>query len=94
MNQYKPGDLVYIILPQTSLYETNSRKYKVIYIGLLFVYKIIDKFHYILMDIEGKILNSIFHFNHLKQAYLRTTKGPVNTLADLKQILYLGIRIN
>ena len=46
------------------------------------------------MDIEGKILNSIFHFNRLKQEYLRTTKCQVNTLADLKQIINLGIRIN
>ena len=50
-----------------------------------------DKFQYILMDIEGKILNGILHFNGLDQAYLRTTKGPVNTLVDLKQILNLGI---
>ena len=46
------------------------------------------------MDIEGKILIGIFHFNTLKQAYLQTTKGPGNTLVNLKQILNLGIRIN
>ena len=48
---------------------------------------------HILMDIEGKILNNIFHFNKLKQTYLRTTKGPVNTLADLRQVINSGIRI-
>ena len=94
MNQYKPRDLVYLISPQTSLHKTSSRKFKVMYIGPLVVYKIIEKIQYILMDIEGKILNGIFHFNCLKQAYLRTTMGPVNTLADFKQILNLGIRIN
>ena len=94
MNQYKPGDLVYLILHQTSLLKTRSRKFKVIYIGPSVVYKIIDNFQYILMDIESKILNGIFYFNCLKQAYLRTTKDPVNTLADLKQIQNLGIRIN
>ena len=46
------------------------------------------------MVIEGKILKGIHHFNRLKQAYLRTTKGPVNSLVDLKQIINLGIRIN
>ena len=46
------------------------------------------------MDIEGKILNGIFHFNRFRHAYLRTAKGPVNRLVDLKQILNLGIRIN
>ena len=54
----------------------------------------IDKFQYVLMDIEHKILNGIFHFNRLKQAYFRTTKHPVNTLADTKPIINFGIRIN
>ena len=38
------------------------------------------------MDIEGKILDGIFHFISPQQAYVRTTKGPVNKLMDLKQI--------
>ena len=46
------------------------------------------------MDTKGKILNGIFHFNRIKQPYLRTKKDQVNTLADLKQIINLGIRIN
>ena len=46
------------------------------------------------MDIEGKILNNILHFNRLKWAFLRTAKGPVSAPAELKQIINLGIRIN
>ena len=70
INKYKPviqcnpGGLLYHISPPTSLLKTSSRKCKAIYIGLLVVSKIVDKF--ILMDIEGKILNGIFHFNRLK----------------------------
>ena len=69
MNQYKPGDLVYLISLQMPLLKTGSRKTKVIYIGPLVVYKIIDKFQYILMDDKGTILNGIFHCNFLKQNY-------------------------
>ena len=94
MTQYITGDLVYLISPQMSLPKTSSRKSKVIYIGPLIVYKIIDTSHHILLDTEVKILNGIFHFNRLKQVYVRTTKGSVNILADLKQILNLGIWIN
>ena len=83
-------DLVYLISPQTSLLKTSSRKLNNIYIGPLVVYKIMDTFQCILRDIEGKILNGIFNFNGLKQAYLRTTKGPVSTLVDLKK-LNLGL---
>ena len=45
------------------------------------------------MYIEGKKLNGNFHFKRLKQAFL-TMKGQVSTLADLKQILDLGIKIS
>ena len=82
MSQYKSGDLVYLISPQKSLLKTSLRKFKVIYIEPLVVDKIKDQVQYIVMDIEGKILNGIFHFNRLQQAYLGTTRGPVNTLAD------------
>ena len=43
------------------------------------------------MDTEGKALKGIFHFNRLKQAYLKTTKGSVDTIANLKEILNLGL---
>ena len=46
------------------------------------------------MDIKGKILHDIFHFNRLNQAYLRTANGSVNTLVDQKQITILAMRIN
>ena len=46
------------------------------------------------MYIESKILNGMFCFNRLKQVFSKNKKGPVYTLADLKQIINLGIRIN
>ena len=94
MTQYKPGDLVYPISLQTSLCITRSRKIKAIYIKPLPVYKIIDNLQYVLMDIESKILNGIFHFNRHKQVHLKATESPVNTLVGLKQIINLGIKIN
>ena len=54
MTQYKPADLVYFISSQISLIIMSSRKFRVIYIAPLVVYKILDKFQYIPMDIEGK----------------------------------------
>ena len=74
MTKYKAGDSVYLILSHTSLLKTRSRKFKFIYIGSFAVYKVIDIFQYILMDIKDKILNGIFNFNRLKQAYVRSTK--------------------
>ena len=62
--------------------------------GMLGVYKIYDKFKNINMDIEGHILNGIFHFNRLKQAFLKTIRGPLSTQVELKQIINLVMRID
>ena len=94
MTQDKPGELMYIISPQMFLLKISSRMFRIIYIGPLLEYSVIDKFQYILMDNEAKILNDIFNFNRFKQAFLRTTKGPVSTLVYLKQVINLGIRIS
>ena len=59
--QYKPGDVVYVISCQTSLCKTSSRKFRFVYIDPLVAYKILDKFQYIFIDIEGKKLNGVFH---------------------------------
>ena len=75
---------MYLISPQTLLLKTSIRKFRDIYLGLLAVYKTKDKFQYILIEFDGKILNDIFYFNRIKQAYLRTAKGTVSTLMDLK----------
>ena len=93
MTQKKPGDLVYFITNQISLLKTSSGKTGIVFVGPLVVYITIGKFQYILMDIEDKVLNGIFNFNRLKYTYLRAIKGPVSTLAELKQIINVGIRI-
>ena len=54
MTQYKPGDQVYHITPQTSLHNTSSSMYKVIYIGQLAVYSIINKFQCIWWTLKAK----------------------------------------
>ena len=59
MTQYKSEDLVYLILPQTSLLKPISMKFRVIHLGELVIYKILDKFQHILIGIEGKTLNGI-----------------------------------
>ena len=89
--QYNSGDLVYIISPLTSQLRTNSRKVTIKYVGPLVIYKIVDPHNYLLMTLDGKILRSLFEFERIKPATLRTSHGNVNTLAQLKQVLSLGI---
>ena len=89
--QYNSGDLVYIISSLTSQLRTNSRKVTIKYVGPLVVYKIMDPHNYLLMTLDGKILRGLFEFERIKPATLRTSQGNVNTLAQLKQVLSLGI---
>ena len=91
LQQFKSKGLVYIISPLTSQLRTNSRKVTIKYIGPLVIYKIVDPHNYLLMTLDGKILRGLFEFKKIKPATLRTSHGNVNTLAQLKQVLSLGI---
>ena len=51
----------------------------------------IDPHNYLLMTLGGKILQGLFEFKRIKPVTLRTGHGNVNTLAQLKQVLSLGI---
>ena len=58
--QYNSGDLVYIISPLTSQLRTASRKVTIMYVGSLFINKIVDPHNYLLMMLDGKILQGLF----------------------------------
>ena len=89
--QYISGDLVYMISPLTSQLRTNSKRATIKYVGPLVVYKIVDPHNYLLMTLDGKILQGLFEFERIKPATSRTSHGNVNILVQLKQVLSLGI---
>ena len=92
--QYQGGDLVYIISPLTSQLRTNSRKISVKYIGPVVIYKIIDPHNYLLMTLDGVMLKGIFEHERLKPAVIRTNRGNIQKLADLKQIINTDMKLN
>ena len=61
------------------------------YVGPIVVYKIIDLCNYLLMTLDGKILQGLFKHERLTPATLRTSEGNVNNLAKLKQIINVGL---
>ena len=71
----------------------TSRKIMIIYIGSIIVYKIIDLHNYLLMTLDGRILQGLFEHKRLKPAILRTSEGNVNNLAKLKQIIDAGLAL-
>ena len=57
--KYRGGDLVYIISPLTSPLRTTSWKTAIKYVGPVVVYKIIDPHNYLLLTLDGKLLQGI-----------------------------------
>ena len=91
--QYNNGDLVYIISPLTSQLRTASTKIMVKYVGSLVVYKIIDLHNYLLMMLDGKLLQGLFEYERIKPAIIRTSEGNITNLAHLKQVMSVGIMV-
>ena len=89
--QYNSGDLVYLISPLSSQLRTASRKIMVKYVGPLVVYKIIDLHNYLLMTLDGKLLQGLFEHERIKPAVFGTSEGNITNLAHLKQIMSIGM---
>ena len=83
----------YIISSLTSQLCTASRKVMIKYVGLVFIYKIIDPHNYLLMTLDGKILRGLFEHERTKPAIIRMDQRNVHKLAQLKQIINTGLRM-
>ena len=91
--QYNSRDLVYLISPLMSQLRAASRTIMVKYVGPLVVYKIIDPHYYLLMTLDGKLLQGLFEHERIKPAVMRTSEGNVTNLAHLKQVLLVGMTV-
>ena len=61
------------------------------YVSPVVIYKIIDPHNYILMTLDRNILRGLFGHERLKPAILRSSKGNVNNLSQVKQITNVGL---
>ena len=91
--QYDSGDLIYLISLLSSQLQNSSRNVAIQYVGPLVVYKIIDSCNYLLMTLDGKILRGLFEHERLKPAIIRTSWGNMCNLAQLKQVVNIGMTI-
>ena len=70
--QYNSGDLVYLISPLINQLRPASRKVAIKYVGPLVIYKIVDPHNYLLMTIEGELLQGLFEHERLKPNVIKT----------------------
>ena len=92
--QYKGRDLVYIISPLTSQLHAASCKVTIKHVSPVVIYKIIDPHNYLLVTLDGKILRGLFEHKRLKPANIRMSKGNVQNLAQLRQIMNTGLKFH
>ena len=70
-----------------------SRKGAMKYVSPLVIYKIIDPHIYLLMTLDGKLLRGLLKHERLKPTIIRTIQGKLCNLAQLKQIINIGLKI-
>ena len=61
------------------------------YVGLLAVYTIIDPHNYLLMTLDGRLLQGLFEHERIKPAVIRISEGIITNLAHLKQVTSVGM---
>ena len=60
-------------------------------VGALVIYKIVDPHNYLLMTLDGKLLQGLFEHERVKPAIIKTGEGNVTNLAALKKVMTLSL---
>ena len=84
---------MHIISLLTSQLCTTSRNITIKYVGPVVIYKIIDPHNYLLMMLDRKILRGLFEHERLKPGNIRTHQENVCNLAQLRQVMNIGMKV-
>ena len=76
--------MVYLFAPSAVSLQ-NTKKCHADFVGPLVINRVLDETHYILSDLQGRILCGVYHVRQLKKAHLRTPVGNVSTYDELKK---------
>ena len=82
---FQEGQLVYLLAPSAASLRTKTKKCRADFIGPLVVNKCLDPTHYILNDLQGRVLIGVYHINRLKKATVRAPSGTVSTYEQLHE---------
>ena len=86
---YAQNQLVYLHKPSSSSLTAPSRKFRATWCGPFAIYKCLDRTHYLLQTLDGRLLQDVFNFNRLKPAFIRASseKENISNLQKLKEVL-------
>ena len=84
---YVEGQLVYLLMPQASSLQTNTRKFVIHYVGPLKIKTMLDNSHCILEDLNGAQIYGVHNVRRLKHSFIRTDDGNISLFESLRQKL-------
>ncbi len=87
LHKFEIGQLVYMYNPAGARLQTGSQKIKCEFVGPLVIYKVISPTQFILMSLDGIIYPHLVEDTRIKPGTIKTHKGNVHTLADLKEAI-------
>ena len=91
---FEAGQIVYLYQAKGTIIQTGSRKIACYFVGPLVIYKAVSPNQFILMSLSGQVYPHLIEESRIKPGSIWTTKGNVNTLAQLKAVLSAGLRID
>ena len=84
---FQDDQMIYLLAHHSSALQTDTTKFKQVFIGPLFIDTAIDKTHYRLKDATGLLLDSTYHMNRIKKGSVCTLQGIVDTFDDYQKAL-------
>jgi len=93
LHGFTVGEIVYLHLPSGAILRAGSRKIRCKFVGPLVVYKAISPTQFLIMSLTGEIYPRLIEETRMKPGVIRTTKGNVRTLAELKAVLRSGYKL-
>ena len=93
LHGFTVSEIVYLHLPSGAILRAGSRKIRCKFVGPLVVYKAISPTQFLIMSFTGEIYPRLIEETRMKPGVIRTTKGNVRTLADLKAVLRNGYKL-
>ena len=87
----KAGQIVYMYQAKRIILHTGSRKIACYYVVSLVIYKAIGPNQFLLMSLDGVVYSHLVEETRLKPNTIRTMKGNVYTLVQLRQVLSTGV---
>ena len=84
---FEDDQMVYLLALHSSALQTNTTKFRKIFLGPLFIDITLDKTHYRLKDATGLLLDGTYHVNHIKKGSACTLQSIVNTFDGYKKAL-------